>query len=95
MPLYEFMENGRVVARVLPVDARDSFPHRITVPSRISVCPRGAPTQEDELMQGWKEIEEQDGRGARDLERSLGLTASQVKDAMLAPTRPEPMGMEG
>jgi hypothetical protein len=91
MPLYEYADGS---IRQLSVANRDQYPGRV-MPSRINVCPRGAPTQEDELMQGWKEIEEQDGRGARDLERSLGLTSSQVKDAMLAPTRPEPVEVEG
>lgn len=89
MPFYDFIEDGKLVTRYLKIDERDTFPGRI-MPSRIAVCPKGEPTQEDGLLQGWKEIEEKDGRGARELERSLGLTADKVKDAMLAPTRPEP-----
>jgi hypothetical protein len=94
MPLYEFRERGGVVLRVLPVARRDDFPNRISVPSRLSVCPRGEPTQEDGLLKGWREIEEQDGSGARRLEKSLGLTADKVKDAMLAPCRTLPGRIE-
>lgn len=88
MPNYEFIdpESGRRVIRRLPVAQRDSFPGRVTVPSRIHVCPKGEPEQGSQLLQGWKECEESMGtNGVRDMARGLGLTREQVKQACLAP----------
>lgn len=86
MPCYEYLENGRVVDRVLPVARRDDFPGRITVPRRLHVCPRGAPTAENELMTGWKDCEESMGtEGVRKMAKGLGLTREQVKQVLAQP----------
>lgn len=80
MPAYEYIEDGRTVVRVLPVADRDKFPGRITVPSRIAVCPRGEPAQGEQVLRGWYECEEKDGTAAvRKTEKALGLTAGQIK----------------
>lgn len=81
MPAYEYSENGRTVVRVLPVADRDKFPGRVAIPSRISVCPRGAPTQGEDVLRGFYRCEERNGTDAvRRTEKALGLTSSQVKD---------------
>ena len=86
MPNYEYIENGKRVIRRLPVAERDSFPGRVTVPSRIHVCPKGEPEHGSQLMDGWKSCEESMGsEGVRKMARSLGLTRDQVKQACLAP----------
>ncbi len=86
MPIYEYLENGRQVLRKLPVADRDKFPGRVTVPSRINVCPRGEPAQGSQLLDGWKAVEEQNGTGyARQMAKGLGLSREQVKQACLAP----------
>lgn len=64
MPLYEYLEAGRIVSRVLPVEQRDAFPGRIPVPSRVCVCPRGAPSQEHSTMNGLRKVEQQIGTTA-------------------------------
>lgn len=90
MPNYEFIdpESGRRVIRRLRVEDRDSFPGRVTVPSRVSVCPRGEPEHGSQLMDGWKACEEQGGtESARQMARGLGLTREQVKAACTAPDR--------
>lgn len=80
MPLYEYIEHGRRVTRVLPVARRDEFPGRVTVPSRINVCPTGGPTQGDEVLRGFRRAEETLGtEKVRQCAKSLGLTRDQVK----------------
>lgn len=88
MPVYEYREGDRIVERVLPIDRRDAFPNRLTVPRRINVCPRGEPEHGSQLLQGWKECEEDGGTDStRQLARQMGLTREQVKQACLAPDR--------
>jgi hypothetical protein len=92
MPLYEYREGDRIVERVLPVAARDSFPGRITIPRRVSVCHRGEPSQGESVLAGWKDCEEKDGTEAvRQTAASLGLSREQVKQAWLAPDPVDPM----
>jgi len=80
MPAYEYREGGKIVVRVLPVKDRDTFPGRITIPSRLSVCPRGAPSQADEVLRGYYRSEEKLGTArVRDAEKALGMTHHQVK----------------
>jgi hypothetical protein len=80
MPLYEYMEGGRRVVRRLPVAQRDSFHGRVTVPSRVLVCPRGEPTQGDEVLRGFSRAEETLGtEKVRLTAKALGLTRDQVK----------------
>ena len=64
MPTYEYIENGQKIVRVLPVSRRDEFPGRVSVPSRIAVCPRGAPSQEHAVMNGLRTVEQQMGTTA-------------------------------
>lgn len=88
MPNYEFIdpESGRRVIRRLPVAERDSFPGRVTVPSRINVCPKGEPETGSQLLDGWKACEQSMGtEGVRKMARGLGLSREQVKQACLAP----------
>ena len=88
MPLYEYLEAGRTVLRRLPVSRRDDFPGRVAVPSRVAVCPRGAPEHGSQLLNGWRECEESMGtEGTRNMARGLGLTRDQVKAACNAPDR--------
>jgi len=80
MPIYEYREGGKMVLRQLPVARRDDFPNRVTVPSRVEVCPRGQPTQGDQVLRGFYRCEEKSGTASvRRIEKELGMTASQVK----------------
>lgn len=80
MPAYEYIERGRSVIRVVPVDKRDNWPNRVKVPSRILVCPRGEPTQSEQVLRGWYRCEESSGtEKVRQAAKSLGLTRDQVK----------------
>ena len=80
MPNYEFIEDGRRVIRRLPVALRDSFPGRVTVPSRVLVCPRGAPTQGEDVLRGFSECEQKYGtEKVRQTAEALGLSRDQVK----------------
>ena len=60
MPTYEYIENGQTVLRVLPVEHRDDFPGRVTVPVRIGIIGR-EPTPEAQAMNGFKKAEAQMG----------------------------------
>ena len=82
MPCYEYLESGRVVERVLPVERRDEFPGRVTVPRRVSVCPRGKPSQGAEVLRGFYREESKPGAaaGLHRATASLGLSPSQVRD---------------
>ncbi len=96
MPLYEYVENGRIVERVLPVAARDSYPGRITIPRQVSVCHKGEPSHAEVTLQGWKDCEEKDGTEAvRQTAASLGLTRDQVKAVWAAPDPVDPMSRLG
>jgi hypothetical protein len=80
MPVYEYIENGKRVLRKLPVAARDNFPGRVTVPSRVNVCPRGEPTQGDEVLRGFSRCEDRYGtEQVRQTAKALGLSRDQVK----------------
>lgn len=82
MPTYEYREqSGQIVTRVLPVERRDEFPGRITVPRRVMVCPRGRPSQGAEVLRGFYREESKPGHGAS-LDRALkasGFSADHVK----------------
>lgn len=80
MPVYEYIEHGRRVLRALPVARRDEFPGRVVVPSRVLVCPRGAPKQGDEVLRGFRKAEETFGtEKVRLTAKAIGLTRDQVK----------------
>jgi hypothetical protein len=79
MPTYEYIENGRRVLRVLPVSERDSFPGRVTVPSRVAVCPRGPATQAQEAMDGLRKVEQQIGTG--EFRRRFPFSVGQTRKA--------------
>lgn len=88
MPNYEYIdpESGRRVIRRLPVAARDSFPGRVTVPSRLSVCPKGEPAQADEVLRGFSKCEDRYGtEKVRLCAKAVGLTREQVKQVWNAP----------
>jgi len=78
MPAYEYrQDDGSTVIRVLPVDERDSYPNRITVPSNI--CFVGTaydPTiSANKIREGYKIIEQRGGyikTSKRDFERAWG-----------------------
>lgn len=80
MPIYEYIEHGRRVTRVVPVARRDDWPGRVTVPSRVLVCARGEPTQGDEVLRGWRKAEEDYGtEKVRLTAKAIGLSRDQVK----------------
>ena len=82
MPLYEYNEGGRIVQRRLTVADRDKFPGRVPIPRRLSVCPRGQPTQGAEVLRGFYKAEQTlGGELVRKTERALGLTSDQIKKA--------------
>jgi hypothetical protein len=81
MPAYEYQQGGKTIVRVLPVERRDDFPGRVVIPSTLHVCPRGEPTQGDQVLRGFYRCEEKNGTAAvRNTEKALGLTAGKVKD---------------
>lgn len=64
MPAYEYRQpDGSTVIRVLPVDLRDSYPNRITVPSSIAfVGTAYDPTiSANKIREGYKIIEQRGG----------------------------------
>lgn len=80
MPLYEYIEHGKRVTRIVPVSQRDKFPGRVTVPSRINVCPNGDPKQGDQVLRGFRRAEETYGtEKVRLCAKAIGLTRDQVK----------------
>lgn len=80
MPVYEYIEHGKPVLRRVPVAERDSFPGRVPLPSRLSVCPKGQPTQGSEVLTGFAKCEELYGtEKVRQTAKALGLTRDQVK----------------
>lgn len=86
MPSYEYIEGGRTVIRVLPVAERDRFPGRVTVPSRIAVCPRGEQSHGEAVLRGFSRCEETFGtEKVRQCARALGLTRDQVKKVWSEP----------
>lgn len=90
MPNYEFIdpESGRRVIRRLSVAERDSFPGRVTVPSRVSVCPQGQPSQGSEVLRGFAKCEERYGtEKVRQCASAIGLSRDQVKKVWAANDR--------
>lgn len=86
MPVYEYRENGKQVLRRLPVAERDNYPGRVTVPSRLNVCPRGEPTQGDEVLRGFRRAEESFGTDAvKRTAAAIGLSRDQVKKVWAEP----------
>lgn len=79
MPTYEYIEAGKRVLRVLPVEQRDSFPGRVTVPSRVAVCPRGEPSQEHAAMDGLRKVEQQ--IGTSEFQRRFPFSVKQTRKA--------------
>jgi len=79
MPTYEYVENGQRVVRVLPVSERDSFPGRVTVPSRVAVCPRGQQSQEQAAMNGLRTVEQQ--IGTSEFRRRFPFSVKQTRKA--------------
>jgi hypothetical protein len=80
MPVYEYIEDGRRVLRKLPVAQRDDFPGRVTVPSRVLVCPRGKESQGTEVLRGFAQCEDRYGtEKVRQTAQAIGLTRDQVK----------------
>jgi hypothetical protein len=80
MPAYEYIERGRTVIRVLPVADRDKFPGRVVIPRRVMVCPRGEPSQADQVIKGFYACEQKYGTArVRLTEKALGMNASNVK----------------
>lgn len=79
MPLYEYLEaSGRIVERVLPVQERNRFPGRLTVPRRVNVCPRGAPTVAESALRGFYGVEQTGGLD--EIRRECeGLEPDQIK----------------
>ena len=64
MPAYEYrQQDGSTITRVLPVDERDSFPGRITVPRSVAfVGSAYDPTiSANKIRDGYKRIEERGG----------------------------------
>lgn len=85
MPVYEYREGGRVVVRALPVAERDTFPNRITVPSRVHVV-AGAPDPGADTLRGFHRCEERYGtESVRQCAKALGLTRDQVKKVWQRP----------
>ena len=88
MPSYEYIEGGRSVVRVLPVAERDRFPGRVTVPSRVMVCPRGEPSQGSQVLRGFERAESTSGtEKVRLCAKAIGLTRDQVKKVWAANDR--------
>ncbi len=86
MPSYEYIEGDRRIIRILPVADRDKFPGRVTVPSRINVCPRGPSTQGDEVLRGFYRAEQTYGNSrVRLAEKALGLDHHKVKSVWKHP----------
>jgi hypothetical protein len=80
VPAYEYIEGGKTVVRVVPVADRDKYPGRVQVPRRVMVCPRGEPSQGDEVIRGFYQCEQRYGTAkVRLTEKALGMNASQVK----------------
>lgn len=80
MPVYEYQEGNRTVLRRVPVADRDKFPGRVTVPSRINVCPQGEPTAGSQVLRGFAKCEESFGtEKVRQCANAVGLTRDQVK----------------
>lgn len=64
MPAYEFRQpDGSIVTRVLPIDERDSFPGRVTVPRSVAfVGSAYDPTiSANKIRAGYKAIESRGG----------------------------------
>lgn len=82
MPVYEYREGRKTVLRRLPVEERDKYPGRITVPSRLTVCPKGAMTQGEQVLRGFYQCEQRYGTArVRQTEKALGLNHHGVKKA--------------
>lgn len=80
MPVYEYRHRGKVILRRVPVAERDRYPGRVTIPSRLTVCPRGEPTQGEQVLRGFYEEELKTGsKAVRQTERALGLNHHKVK----------------
>jgi hypothetical protein len=96
MPTYQYKEpaTGEIVERFLPVEDRDRYPGRLTVPRRVNVCPRGKPSQGAEVLRGFAREESKPG-GSAALHRTVaaaGLTPSRIKEVWADDykTRPGP-----
>lgn len=64
MPAYEYrQQDGSIITRVLPVDERDAYPGRITVPRSVAfVGSAYDPTiSANKIRLGYKKIEERGG----------------------------------
>lgn len=78
MPVYEYLEaNGSTTTRVLPVEERDAFPNRITVPrSIVFVGSTQDPTiSANRIREGYKKLEERGVKlktSKRDFDRAWG-----------------------
>lgn len=80
MPVYEYLENGKVVLRRVPVADRDMYPGRVTIPSRLTVCPRGESTQGESVLRGFYQCEQKMGTAkVRANERAMGLDHHKIK----------------
>lgn len=79
MPIYEYLEDGHIVERILSVEERDKFPNRVTAPRRVKVCPRGRPSQEMDVMRGLYQVEQQ--LGTAGFRKRFPFTIEQTRKA--------------
>lgn len=89
MPVYEYIEGGRVVARRLPVEERDRFPGRIVVPRTVRVLTGTGRTeaewQASEVLRGFYREEQKNPRLNDTVRAALGMNADGVKDTWAQP----------
>jgi hypothetical protein len=85
MPVYQYIERGHIVERVLPVNRRDEFPGRIPVPARVLVCPSGVAPIADRVQAGFYAVEQKPG-GLDELRRECdGMSVDQIKETWAEP----------
>lgn len=94
MPTYQYLENGRIVERTLPVAQRDEFPGRITVPTRVRVLTNGGKTeaewQAEEVLRGFYRLEQKDPNANDKMREGLGMTPAQIRDVWAQPDEYRP-----
>lgn len=87
MPFYEYRTpDGSMVEEYRKVHERDCVPEgwqRVPFPTHALVCPQGEPTQEQQVLHGFKRWEEQVGTSG--VERGVGMKSDFIKNVWNKP----------